>query len=110
MNIDKETEKQIQELQIFEQNLQNLLMQKQAFQFELSEIENAAEELAKASGEVYKITGQIMIKSKKEDLQKDLKEKQELISLRLKSIASQEKPLSKKAEDLRKEVLTKLKK
>ena len=41
MKIDAETGKKIQELQILEQNLQNLLMQKQAFQIELNEIENA---------------------------------------------------------------------
>ena len=36
----------IQELQILEQNLQNLSLQKQAFDFELSESEHALEELS----------------------------------------------------------------
>lgn len=108
--MDKETENQIKELQIFEQNIQNVLMQKQAFQLELSEVENAVEELEKTGEEVYKITGNIMIKASKKDLQAELKKKKDLISLRLKSLDSQEKELAKSAEELREKVLSKIKK
>ena len=110
MNLNKETEKQIQELQILEQNLQNFVMQKQALQLELSEVENAVNELKNSGDEVYKIVGQIMIKAKKAETEKDLKEKQELISVRLKSLDSQEKVIEKKAEELRKKVLGKIQK
>lgn len=106
--MDKETEKQIQELQIIEQNLQNILMQKQAFQMELNETENASSELAKAKDEVYKIAGQIMIKSSKEVLLKELDEKKHLLSLRLKSIEKQESPLSERAGKLRDEIVSKI--
>ena len=73
--MDKETENQIRELQILEQNLQSMLMQKQAFQLELSETENAIEELNKSNDETFKIVGNIMIKYSKENLLKDLKER-----------------------------------
>lgn len=106
--MDKETEKQIQELQILEQNLQNLLMQKQAFQMELNEAENAALELDKAKDDVYKIAGQIMIKSSKEDLLKELNEKIKLLSLRLTTIERQEAPLTEKATKLRDEIVSKI--
>jgi prefoldin beta subunit len=108
--IDKETEKKIQELQLLEQNLQNVLMQKQAFQLELNEVENAMDELKKSGEEVFKIVGQVMLKSNKADLQKDLKQRQDLISLRVKSIDTQEKSISKIAEELRKKVLDKIQK
>ena len=85
MDINKETESQIKELQLLEQNLQSILMQKQAFQMELSETENALEELARANDETFKIVGNIMIKYSKENLSKDLKQKKDLLSLRLKS-------------------------
>ncbi len=110
MELDKETEKQIQELQILEQNSQQILMQKQALQLELSEIENASAEIEKSKSDVYKIAGQIMIKAKKEDLQKDLQEKQEIVSLRLKSLGEQDKTLSKNLEEIRKKVLSKIQK
>ena len=108
--MNKETEAQIRELQLLEQNLQNILMQKQAFQLELSETENAFEELSKNNGEVFKISGNIMIKSSKENILKDLKQKKDLITLRLKSLDSQEKNLSATSENLRKKVLAGMKK
>jgi prefoldin beta subunit len=109
MEIEKETEAQIQQLQSFEQNLQSILMQKQAFEMELSETENASIELAKAQGEVYKIAGSLMIKATKEDLLKDLKQKKDLLSLRLKNIDAQEEKISEETEKLREKVLSKIK-
>ena len=106
--MDKETEKSIQELQMLEQSLQNLLMQKQAFQMELNETENASSELDKAKDEVYKIAGQIMIRSSKEALVKELDEKKHLLSLRLNAIEKQEAPLTEKATKLRDEIVSKI--
>jgi prefoldin beta subunit len=108
MEVNKETENQIQELQLLEQNLQSILMQKQAFQMELSEVENALEELAKTSQDVYKIVGNVLIKSQKDLLLKDLKSKKELMSLRLKNLDNQEKTLSEESEKLREKVLSKI--
>jgi len=108
--MEKETENQIKELQNLEQNLQSVLMQKQAFQLELNEVENASEELSKSSEEVYKIAGNIMLKYSKQKLIEELKQKKDLISLRLKSLDSQEKNLSENTENIRKKVLSKLKK
>jgi len=109
MDLDKETETQIKELQMLEQNLQSILMQKQAFQLELSETESALGELGKSGEEIYRITGNIMVKSSKSVLEKDLTQKKELISLGLKSLDSQEKNISDSAETLRKKVLSKIK-
>jgi prefoldin beta subunit len=110
MDIDKDTEKQIQELQILEQNMQGIMMQKQSLQLELTEVENSLEELKKTKDDVYKIAGQIMIKASKKDLEKELKEKQDLVSMRLKTLDTQEKTLSKSGEELRKKVLGKIQK
>lgn len=110
MEIDQETEREISELQILEQSLQSILMQKQAFQLELSEIENSIEELAKTKDDVYKIVGSIMIKADKEKLNTELIEKKEVVSLRLKSFNSQEEKISQSAEALRKKVLSKIQK
>jgi prefoldin beta subunit len=108
--MDKETEKQLQELQIMEQNLQNISMQKQAFTLELNELESSLEELKNSGDEVYKIVGQVMFKASRTNLEKESKEKKELISVRLKSIEEQEKTLSMDAENLRKKVLSKIQK
>ena len=109
MDMTKETESQIKELQIIEQSMQSILMQKQAFQLELSEVENAITELGKTNDEVFKIVGNIMIKYSKENLSKELNQKKDLILLRLKSLDSQEKDLESSSENLRKTVLSKIK-
>lgn len=110
MEINKETESQIKELQVLEQNLQSILMQKQAFQLELNEVENATEELIKSSEEVYKIVGNIMLKYSRQKLIEELKQKKDLISLRLKSLDNQEEKITENTNNLRKKVLSKLKK
>ncbi|MGV8151655.1 MAG: prefoldin subunit beta [Candidatus Nanoarchaeia archaeon] len=109
MNIDSETQEKIKELQFYEQNLQNILMQKQAFQFELTETENALNEVSSSKDDIFKIVGSIMIKAEKSSVEKELKEKKELLALRMKSIEKQEKSLSENAEKLKQEVMKKLK-
>lgn len=110
MEINPETEENIKELQFLEQNLQAILMQKQTFEMELNEAENALAEVEKTKDEVFKITGNIMIKSSKEVIMKELNQKKDLIRLRIKSLDSQEKSLSENSEALRKKVLDKIKK
>lgn len=108
MEISKETESQIRELQLLEQNLQSVLMQKQTFQLELSEIENAIEELGKSGEEVYKIAGNIMVKGSKDKILKAMIEKKDLLLLRIKSVGNQEKSLQENSESLREKVLSKI--
>jgi len=109
MDIDKETQQKIKQLQIFEQNFQTIIMQKQAFQMELTETENALTEIAKSKGDIYKMIGQIMIKTDKNKVESELKRKQELLSLRLKTLEKQESELTGELEDLRKEIMKKIK-
>jgi prefoldin beta subunit len=104
MDIDSDTAKKIQELQISEQNWQSFLMQKQAIQVELSEVSNALSELKKSGDEVYKIVGGIMLKSDKAVLSKELEEKKRIFDLRISTIEKQEKIFEEKAEKLRKDV------
>jgi prefoldin beta subunit len=100
----------LQEMQILEQTLQNLLMQKQAFQMELSETDSAIEELKKSGEEVYKIIGQLMIKSGKKKIEEELLEKKKLLELRLKNIEKQEESMTKDFEQRREEFFNKQKK
>ncbi len=106
---DKETQQKIQELQVLEQTSHSLLTQKQAFQIELSETENAISEIAKAEDDIFKIVANIMIKTDKKKTEEELKKKQKLLALRLKSIESQENDLTEKVEELRKQVMEKIK-
>ena len=95
----------IQEMQLIEQSLQNLLMQKQAFQMELSETRSALKEINDSTEEVFKIVGQLMIKTEKSKIQKDLTDKEKFLDLRLKSLEKQEKSLSEQLEKIRDEFI-----
>jgi len=110
MNINKETQEKIQILQAFEQNFQSLLLQKQAFQVELNEAESALSETGKTKDDIYRITGQIMLKADKANVEKELTERKDIISIRLKSIERQEKLLKDKLEKLKEEVTNEIKK
>src|SRR5512135_1857426 len=76
---------EIRKLQLLEQSLHSILMQKQQFQAQLLEVESALSELDKTSS-AYKIVGNIMVASKKEDLKKDLETKKEIFSTRMKAM------------------------
>ncbi|MBM3233494.1 prefoldin subunit beta [Candidatus Pacearchaeota archaeon] len=110
MNIKKEIQEKIQVLQSLEQNLQALMLQKQAFQVELNEAESALSEIGKTKDDIYRITGQIMLKTDKNQVEKELTERKDIISLRLKSIDKQEKLLKEKLEKLKEEVTNEIKK
>lgn len=94
----------LKQYQILEQSLQAVHMQKQQFQAQLIEIESALVELTK-SNTAYKIVGNIMVASKKEDLKKDLEEKKEVFSARLKVLEKQESKYQEEAQKLHKELM-----
>jgi prefoldin beta subunit len=100
-----DTEKKLQEMQLIEQNLQNLLLQKQAFQMELSETKSALNEIEKSGDEVFKIVGQLMIKTEKPKLKEELDNKEKLLSLRLNSFEKQESSLVAQLEKIRDDIL-----
>jgi prefoldin beta subunit len=93
-------DEEIQEMQILDQNLQNLILQKQAFEMELSETQVAAKEIEK-SNEVFKLIGELMIKKDKEKVKEELSTKEKILSMRIKSIEKQEDSFTKKLDELR---------
>jgi prefoldin beta subunit len=102
--VAKETQEKINELQVAEQALQSYLQQRQNFQTQEIEIESALKELENTDT-AYKIVGNIMVKSSKEELKKDLESKKEMVSIRLKNIEKQEKNIKDKAQKIQAEIL-----
>lgn len=91
---------ELQEMQILDQNLHNMLLQKQAFQMELSETNSAQREIEK-SNEIFKLVGELMIKTDKEKAKEELSTKERLLNMRIKSIEKQEDTLAKRLDELR---------
>lgn len=101
----KDKNRQIQEMQILEQSIHQILLQKQAFQMELSETQAALRELEKSGDEVFKIVGQLMIKAKKSEIKDELLSKEKILKLRTENLDKQEDSLTKKMEEIRDKVL-----
>ena len=89
--VSEESKKKISQLQLLEQSMQ-------------VEIESALKELEKVN-EAYKIVGNIMVLSEKNDLKTDLTSKKEIIELRIKTMEKQENQLREKATKLQDEVM-----
>jgi prefoldin beta subunit len=102
-------EQKIQEMQILEQKLQNTILQKQAFQIELAETNSALAEMEKAGEEVYKIIGQLMIKTEKSKIKEELEAKQKILELRIKALERQESSFTEQLEKLREELAKSMK-
>ena len=103
-----DTQEKIVQLQNLEQNINNLIAQKQQFQSQNMEIENALSQID-TTEKVFRIIGSIMVASPKEKVKKDLEEKKEIAELRLKTIDKQEDKLRAKAALLQEEVLKDMK-
>jgi len=109
MEMDEETQKKIQGLQLIEQTFQNLLLQKQTFQVEVNETKTALDELGKAKGDVFRVLGQVMVKADIGELEKEIKEKHDTLELRMKAIEKQELSLREEIERMRNDVMSKIK-
>jgi prefoldin beta subunit len=94
-------DKNVQEIQFLEQGLQNILFQKQAFQMELSESKDALKELESSNDEVFKIIGQLMIKSEKSKIKEEILNKIKIFELRMKNLEKQEVSLAERIEKIR---------
>ena len=109
MDVSKETEQKIGQLQMFEQSLQSFLGQKQQFQVQLVEVESALSELGNTE-KAYKIVGNIMVEADKDELKSDLQSRKEMLELRIKTMEKQEAQVREKASKLQSEILKKIKK
>ena len=109
MDMDQETQKKIQGLQMLEQGYQNIVFQKQSFQVEVNETNTALSEVEKSKSDVFRVLGQVMVKADKNSLKKELKEKSDLLNLRMKTVERQELQMREEIERLRSEIMDKVK-
>ena len=106
-----DAQEKLGQLQLIEQNLQHFLMQKQNFQSQLLQVENAIEEVTKSGQKTaFKIIGPIMVENDVTEINNSLKSKQEVLELRIKNIEKQEEKLKEKAKGIQEEVMKALEK
>jgi prefoldin beta subunit len=91
--ISDELSQKLIDYENMEKQLEVVLIQKHQLQIQLNEIKHALEELKKAKGEVYRSVGSIVIGTTRDEAEKDLKEREELINVKLNAMAKQEEKL-----------------
>jgi prefoldin beta subunit len=98
---EEKPEEMIEQFQIYQQQLQSVLIQKENLKMQNLEIERALEELNKTDQKTaYKIAGQIMVSKPVEELKKDLSEMKETVEVRIKGLEKTEERMVNKLKEL----------
>ncbi|MFH0962203.1 MAG: prefoldin subunit beta [archaeon] len=101
----------VMQMQAYQQQQQALAAQKQQIEVSLAEVESAIETLKKTSEEmVYRAIGPIMVRKKKEDVEKDLAELVETAKIRLVTVKRQEEKVREKIREITEKITPLLKK
>jgi prefoldin beta subunit len=92
VELPPQIQEQLVRLQQLQQTLQSVVTQKQQLELELNETDKALSELDKSTDEtpVYKSVGSILVKSNRQALLGDLKERKELLTTRVTVLGKQE--------------------
>ena len=92
VELPPQIQEQLVRLQQLQQTLQSVVTQKQQLELELSETDKALGELEKATDEtpIYKSVGSILVKSNRQTLLTELKERKELLTTRVTVLGKQE--------------------
>ncbi len=90
----------LEQAQMYQQQLQNIVGQKENLNMQITEIQKALTELSNTKDDVYKVAGPILIKSDIESLKKELAEKMDFISTRVKTLEKGEKRLKDQFEEI----------
>jgi len=92
VELPPQIQEQLVRLQQLQQTLQSVATQKQQLELELSETDKALGELEKATDEtpIYKSVGSILVKSNRQTLLTELKERKELLTTRVTVLGKQE--------------------
>jgi prefoldin beta subunit len=90
-----------EEFQLYQQQLQTILIQKESLKLQIAEIEGALEELSKTQQKnAFKIVGNVMVSKDVEELKKELQETKEEAELRVRSLEKSEERLVNKLKEL----------
>ena len=109
--VDLDDSRLVEQFQLYQQQYQAILLQKEQVRLQQLEIEKALEELAVTkTDKAYKISGPIMIKKNVEDLKKELEEKKEDIDLRLKTLTKAEERVTTKLREMEDDIKKLIKK
>ncbi|MDQ3868225.1 MAG: prefoldin subunit beta [Thermoproteota archaeon] len=97
---------QVSRLHQIQQNLQAIMMKKQQIEQETSETDRVIEEIKKIDEDkVYKRHNTLLVKAKREDILKELKEKKYALNIRMEVIEKQEKRVSDNLKEVENKII-----
>ncbi len=103
--MNKEAEQMLGQIQMQNQQLQILMLQRQALEVQSKEIENALAEIEKLDKEdIYRSIGPVLVKTDKKNVKDELTEQQEEAGLKLKAVEKQEKAVRERMQKSQKEL------
>ncbi|TAL47271.1 prefoldin subunit beta [archaeon] len=109
-DLTQEQRTMVAQFQMYQQQMQNLLMQKESMKIQEVELQRAIEELSVTKQvSAYKITGSIMVSKPVQELKKELEEAKEDIGVRLKSVEATEARFESKLKELQSKLTEALK-
>lgn len=109
--VDLDQSKILEQFQIYQQQYQSIVLQKEQVRLQQLEIEKALEELESSKPEIaYKISGPIMIKKDLEDIKMELTEKKDDIELRIKTLTKTEEKVETKLKEMEDDIRKLIKK
>ena len=99
--VSEEEKKLVGQFQVYQQQLQAILLQKENLRLQTIEMEKALEELDASKGKkAYKIAGPIMIEKDIPQLKKELSERKSDIELRVKTLEKTEGRITDKLREI----------
>ncbi|MBC7081698.1 MAG: prefoldin subunit beta [Thermoplasmatales archaeon] len=110
-DLPPQVQNQLRQLQQLQQQIELLIQQKLQVEIRLRDTEDALEELNKLeeNADVYKGVGNLIIKSEKSKLIKELQEEKESLEIRKKTMEAQENRLRERINDLQSKIQEALK-
>jgi prefoldin beta subunit len=110
VELPPQLQEQLARLQQLQQTLQAVVSQKQQLEIETSEAEKAMAELEKVTDQVpvYKSVGSLLIKSERQTLLSELKERKELLGTRVTVLGRQEERTKERIKELQEKLQEKL--
>jgi prefoldin beta subunit len=111
VELPPQLQEQLVRLQQLQQTLQTVATQKQQVELELSETDKALSELDKSTDDtpVYKSVGSILVKSNRQTLMTELKERKELLNTRVTVLGKQEERTRERLKEVQEKLQERLK-
>lgn len=100
----EEIQEKISKLSNLEDNTKRLSQQRQSFQAELVEVESALDNIDD-SKPTYKLLGNFLVKKESADVEEELKQKQNVLSRRIKALKKKQEEAQEKIDDLQSEIM-----